>query len=173
MIPEILTWSGQYINFEHPERSIFLIEDIAHALSNIGRFTGHTSRFYSVAQHSVLVSLNVAPEHRLAALLHDASEAYCGDVATPLKRMMPEYKQIEERMERAIFEQFGLPFPMDPAIKLADLTLLATEKRDLMPKTEHEWALLSGIPRLSSAIWPVRPEVAKQMFLDRYKELTT
>lgn len=171
MIPQILTVSGNYFSFTHPEQSTYTIEDIAHALSNITRFTGHIRQFYSVAQHSVLVSENVPQEHALAALLHDASEAFCGDIATPLKHLLPEYKVIEQRVEKAIFDKFGLPFPMHPCIKVADLTLLATEKRDLMPLSD-EWEIIKGVPRLPYSIWPVTPPMAKKMFLDRYKELT-
>lgn len=168
----ILTVSGDYFDFNNPEAHEFRIEDIAHALSNICRFTGHTRAFYSVAQHSVEVSYLVHPKHALAGLLHDASEAYLGDVSTHLKRMLPEYQVLEERVEAAIAKAFGLQYPLDEAVKRADLRMLVTEKRDLMKAskdTSVEWPDVKVAPIY---IDPVSPFEARAMFLARYNELT-
>lgn len=168
MKSEILTVSGNYFNFLDPDNSVYTVNDIAHSLSHINRFTGHTRIAYSVAQHAVLVSYLVPPEHALAALHHDDSEAFLGDVSSPLKQMLPEYKVIEERVERAIFAKFGIPFPLHPCIKHADLIMLVSEMHSLMPSG----IILDGITPLEAKIKPWTSKVAKAKFIARHYELT-
>lgn len=175
MKPNILTSSGTYFDFLEPEKSIIDIETIAHALSHICRFTGHVKKFYSVAEHSVLVSYLTPPEHAWAGLLHDAAEAYIGDVVAPLKRLLPDYKVIEARVESAVLANFGLPAELPAAVKLADLCALATEQRDLMPAHDDawEWETIPGVQPSEQSIVPMSPKVAKAFFLMRFKQLTT
>src|SRR4051812_16747726 len=133
----IATYSGRIIRPLDPNPADFSIEDIGHALSNSCRFTGHTIEFYSVAQHCVLVSQIVPSELCLTALLHDASEAYLSDIARPIKQQQEfgdPYREVESRIEAAIAERYGLVYPYPQEIKTADMILLRSEQRDLMPE---------------------------------------
>lgn len=173
MRPDILTCGGRYFPFLEPDTAHFSVPEIAHALSNICRFTGHTREFYSVAQHSVIVSHLVPRQHALHALLHDAAEAYLGDVAKPLKHCLSEYKAIERGVEAALFRAFGLPAELPECIKHADLIMLATEQRDLMPHHDDEWACIAGIEPLREVIKPMLPGQAEYLFLHRYEYLAS
>jgi 5'-deoxynucleotidase YfbR-like HD superfamily hydrolase len=170
MAPEVLTFSGFYFNFQEPQLDTITIEDIAHGLSLCCRFAGHSRAFYSVAQHSLILSRLVPAEFALAGLLHDASEAYLGDITRPLKERLPQYREIERRVERAIFARFGLAYPLPPAVKHADLVMLATERRDLM-RPNGTWPILAGIEPLPETITPMDSDRAKALFLHRFGEL--
>jgi hypothetical protein len=126
-------------NYE-PGESEVVIEDIAHALSNKCRFSGHSLRYFSVAEHSVIVSLLCPQDIALWGLLHDASEAYLIDLPTPLK-YLPEfawYRKLEEKVTNVIMNRFSLPQKEPKLVKTADKTCLVTEKRDNMRVT-FEW----------------------------------
>jgi len=153
-----------------PQPEDICIEDIAHALSNICRFTGHTKHFYSVAQHSYYVSHQVPQEHALAALLHDASEAYISDVSKPVKELgvMGAYKQIEHLIMQAIAQKFGIQYPFHESIKEADERMLFTEKRDLLPPMDWGWTR-EPYKEEVIAFSPIHAEIE---FLKRFYELT-
>ena len=171
MNPTILTHVGNVFDFLRPEQCLFAIEEIAHALSHLCRFTGHTREFYSVAQHSVHVSYLAPKEHALAGLLHDAAEAYLGDVASPLKALLPAYQDIEAKVEQSLLKSFGLDIHLPPSVKQADMQILVTEMRDLMP-SHVPCAMPGGFQPLPNVvITPWSSADAKRAFLARYKEL--
>jgi hypothetical protein len=169
--PWITTVSGKRFFYEHPEDFAFDPEDIAYALSNICRFAGHTRAFYSVAQHCVLVSEIVPPSLALQGLLHDAAEAYTGDVVGPLKSLLPDFKfEIEVPTEEALFGQLGVPFEMNPMVKVADLMALATEIRDLMPAPTLMWS--QGLPPpIMRRIVAWSPRHARERWLAKWATL--
>jgi 5'-deoxynucleotidase YfbR-like HD superfamily hydrolase len=169
--PTILLSGGEYFDFLDPGSCAFRIEDIAHGLSNICRFAGHCRDFYSVAQHSVHVSQLVPPEHAFAGLMHDAVEAFVGDMAKPLKDLLPEYRAIEHAIEAVLFQQYGLPLPMHRSIKEADIVMLATEQVALM-RNRDDWQYTRGRTPADIEIVPMPPAQAERLFLDRYGELT-
>jgi hypothetical protein len=170
--PDILTKSGQYFDFIHPERYRIEITDIAHALSNVCRFAGQCRTFYSVAQHSVYVSRIVPEEDAFAGLMHDCAEAFIGDVARPLKLMLPEYKVIEKRVERALFAGLGLPEKLPASVKLADRQMLLSEQAALLPPHDDQWSILEGIdPAPGIIVTPLWPDEAYAAFMERYYEL--
>lgn len=151
------------------------IHDIATGLSRLCRFSGHTRHFYSVAQHSVLVSQLVPPALALWGLLHDASEAYLGDVPSPLKRLpcYREYREAEGRLLACIADRFGLgsPFP-PPEVKIADTLALGAEVRDLMSPRLPIWqdCFLPPTWQIQTII-PFAPEEARVQFLNRFWSL--
>lgn len=169
--PVIQLADGSYFDLDMPVATPLRIEVIAHSLANQCRYTGHCNRFYSVAQHSVLVSQIVPPELALTGLLHDAAEAVLGDVARPLKQMLPEFKELEDRIEGIIFHQWGIPQPLPQEVKDADMVMLATERRDLMEEQQTEWGPTVGYEPLAETIMPWSPGEARWRFWDRYCEI--
>lgn len=145
------------------------VRDIAHSLALQSRFNGHCLRFYSVADHSIRVSRIVPEADALWALLHDAAEAYIGDLPRPVKANAPEFRGIEDRLLLVVAQAFGLPWPMPPSVRLADDRLLATEARDLMAPPPLSWSLREE--PLAERIEPLGWEAAEAAFLARYREL--
>lgn len=128
----IRTHSGLYVNVFDPKPDMFVIEDIAHALSMQTRFGGHLPKFYSVAQHCVLMSQKMHPSHQLAALLHDASEAYLIDIPRPIKQRLSNYKEVEDSVMKIIAQKFGFKYPLHEKVKEVDEFMLQWEWNRLM-----------------------------------------
>ena len=145
--------------------------DIGHALSLLCRYGGHVDRFYSVAEHCVLMSKSVAPEHALAALLHDATEAYVVDVPRPLKRYLDGYREIEAAVWGAICVRFHVAGDLPKEVKDADDRILLTERNALMSRTRHAWAQESLDP-LDVVITGWSPPEAERRYLNRLTALT-
>lgn len=144
--PTILLGSGHYFDFLEPAGSRFTLLDIARGLGNACRFAGQCDRFYSVAEHSWHASWLVPQPLAFAALMHDATEAFIGDMTRPLKSLLPVYKQIEQDIAEVIAHRFLLGDQCEhPLVKRADLQLLAAEQQEMMPPHDDAWSCLEGI----------------------------
>jgi hypothetical protein len=157
----MVTACAQELHLTSPALGHIVAAGIGHSLAQINRFTGHASRPYSVAEHSLLVVEILEREHGitpatldgcnclLAGLLHDAHEAYTNDLSSPAKAAVgPAWRQFESHLERVVQTAFAVRTAMHrhgERIKQADLQALATEKRDLLPATPTPWASLQGI----------------------------
>ncbi len=173
----IQTYSGKAAHLLNPVPSEIDIEDIAHALSMICRFTGHVHTFYSVAQHSVLVAELLPESMQLQGLLHDGHEAFIGDISSPLKRTLKDNgarevcHQLQEGFDFAIYRALGIPLPTrttKQAIHDADLAMLMAERRDLMKPARpfKAWnAELEALTPAPNLIEPWSQADAKAEFL--------
>lgn len=166
------TYSGEPFYPLDPWGSEVEIIDIAHALGMVCRYNGHCRRFYSVAEHCVLLSYTVDPEHALWALLHDAAEAYIGDMVRPLKHQMPNYMEAEDRLFEAIAAKFNLPGQMPDQVKEHDTRIVVDEREQLMAPSHLPWALLDGCAPLGVTIEGWDPIMAGEKFLARFHQLT-
>jgi hypothetical protein len=169
----MITYTGQIYWPGDPIPDEVHLEDIAHGLSMLCRYAGHTLHFYSVAEHSIHVSYMVPRELALEGLLHDASEAYLCDLIRPVKRHCPDYQRLEMKNALAIRERFSLPLLEHPLVAHADKNILLTEYRDLLPEIPSGFLWTwEGVldPTVELKLW--HPIIAEEKFLQRYKELT-
>lgn len=180
------TLTGARIDYSNPHPSSINIDDIAHGLSQLCRWHGQTDRFYSVAQHSVLLSM-VVPAHMSqtvegityyelvnlakAALLHDAAEAYTGDIPSPIKDMMPDFvEMIEMPLLEAIFERFELSTGLLPYITPYDKAICGNEVETLFRNVAP--SELAGVQPIEGLIIdPLPPLEARRLFFQRFKDL--
>ena len=184
--PWIQTYTGRAFYPLNPGRSDISIADIAHALSMQCRFTGHTRRFYSVAEHSLRVSglidrLNGGMEDShpsaLWGLLHDASEAYLVDVPRPIKHMpeLAQYRKLEHETMMSVALTFGLSCVEPPEVKEADNIMLAIEARDLMAPLRPGWeqwdSYIALAPQGYHVRYPMTPDQAELAFMARFHTL--
>ncbi len=164
------TFSGRRFYPLKPRAEDVCLEDIAHALSMICRFGGHCPMHYSVAQHSVLVSFEADHDDQLWGLLHDASEAYLGDMIRPIKHQlaMGAYRDAEAAVMACVCERFGLDPRMPLSVRNADRRVLATEARDVR-ELSGKMDFMPSPLRAKIIPWPAG--LAKQQFLLRAAEL--
>lgn len=174
----LTTYSGHHFDPLCPDPDLICIEDIAHALSNVCRYGGHADMFYSVAQHSSLMS-SYCP-HRLAraCLLHDAAEAYVGDMVRPIKHgteLGEVFTEIEDYLLHMIFEKFDVPVNHLPAVEQWDRFMLRWEQRDLRPRTleadGYWYTEAEGGVSPAHQLVGVSPAAAKHDFLRMYSLL--
>lgn len=172
--PWMQTVSGGRFHPLNPAPSDVNVGDIAHSLALLCRFNGQSDRFYSVAEHSVLISRQFTDQTTaLWGLLHDGTEAYVGDMITPLKKIFPEFKTVENKVKDAIIARFGLVITSDieKQVKAADTRILLTERDALMSNTREPWEMDGVIEPLEATIAGWTPEEAKTQFLRRFAEL--
>lgn len=158
----IKTLSGKQFNLFEPTREMVDIHDIAAGLSNKGHFSGLTPSFFSIAQHSIMVCDEysfwepyIDPHLKLLALLHDAAEAYIGDMIKPLKVRIPQFIEVEENIQKAICSRFALDYSSLHLIKSADIFIQEVEYN----------AFYRG-----GRITYLNPDQAGKIFLDRFNE---
>jgi hypothetical protein len=147
-----------------PRSEEISITDIAHGLSNTCRYNGHTQPFYSVAQHSVLVSQNCSLKNRKWALLHDAAEAYIGDMIRPMKKYFPLFIEIETRIMECVCKKYGLPLEIPAEVSEMDNRILLNERRDLGFKDVPQWNI-TGKPLPIPPIEALTPEESYNFFM--------
>lgn len=139
--------SGEFFDYQHPERTRITPVDIAHGLANTCRFGGQSRTFYSVAEHACLVAWRLRQQNQgintqWIGLHHDDAEAFMGDIPRPLKAFLPEYQVLETKVMQVICDQLALGFdPAEPhpVVKAADNWALAAEAYHLLPSKGLNW----------------------------------
>lgn len=169
--------SGKYIDLLNPQIDQFTFSDIAGGLSNLCRYGGQCEPFYSVAEHSVHCA-EVAQNDKLplrviqAVFMHDAAEAFCGDVIRSIKKIIKGYDEIEYSLVRLISEKFDVnPFSHHDAIKEIDNAMLFCEKRQLFSQDDVEWIGESESRVITCRICGWDPAEAEHQFTKKAKEL--
>ena len=173
----ILTHRGHHFSFIDLSGNVYDIKDIAHALAMTCRFGGMSLWHYSVAQHSCHIAEELFRETGDAALaldglMHDAEEAYMGDMTTPLKRVMPEFRELSGHVDKEIRKMYkfsGVPMEMQPLTKEYDTRILLDEKTYLLPQSGIAWDIEKTHSPLGIHIPQLSPHVAEQRFLELFK----
>lgn len=169
------TYSGGRVSVMNPQPEEINIQDVAIALAKQCRFNGHCSEFYSVAEHCVRgaklalewYGLGVAKEF----LLHDATEAYMGDMIRPVKRMIPQFEEMEQVFWKAISTKYKVPYIHSAEVHYLDNVMVTWEKRDLLPNAE-EWPNLPDISKLDlPRLLPYDWKTAQRRYEDLFNEL--
>lgn len=166
--PSITTYTGREFPLLEATVDDINIRDIAHALSNTCRYAGHCALFYSVAEHSCRLSFLVPEQLRLEALLHDASEAYLGDIPTPLKKLLPRYRKIERRINEVIMLKYDLR--RSTLVRKYDKLICTPEVTSLLVNGHPGWEL-EPFQHQDIIPWPGR--VAEEWFLQFFERYTS
>jgi uncharacterized protein len=169
----VQTYTGKPFFPLDPSPYLIDIEDIAHSLSMLCRYNGHVRRFYSVAEHCVVLSHTVDPEHARWALLHDAAEAYIGDMVWPLKEEIPEFKQVEAGIMGAICARFDLDPVQPEQVTEHDRRIVIDERDSLMALGYRPWPALEGFAPLRVTLEGWDPARASSEYLSRFQRLFT
>jgi uncharacterized protein len=167
------TYTGKELTFLDPKEDQICLEDIVNNLAKICRFAGNVSRFYSVAEHSVILAKKVLSEggseqEALGALFHDATEAYLCDVARPIKKHLGNYMEIEQGLQDVIFSKFGLE-PMSQRVEDWDINIVADEAAELF-QSVPDWVKYYEPLGVQITGWSC--DKAEIEFLKMYNKLT-
>lgn len=171
--------SGRSFYVLDPRPEDIVVQDIAHSLSNLCRFTGHGDRFYSVGEHSVHCAriarkLGLTTLQQLYALGHDASESVMNDLARPVKQNIPQYKEIEDNVMKVMWEVMGLPEPSEEdyhIVKMLDNTLLLHELQQLMKRDVNNYPEVEHFPIFVDLTYGYGAGESKADFLTIYNSL--
>lgn len=170
------TWLGNAVDLLNPHPASIDIEDIAHHLSLTNRFTGAIRCPYSVAQHSLYVSMMLSGPDQLHGLLHDAHEAYLGDISTPLKNASDRQwiNILSRNLDSVIYERLDLELPDIETclrIKRADMQAMADEKAFLKPNSTSDWREYGLPPPAGDITVALDWRESKQAFIERFWRL--
>jgi len=175
---QMQTFTGKIVDLQSPTPDVVDIEDVAHALSMICRYGGHCDEFYSVAEHSVVLeefAARISPKESLFFLLHDAAEAYLGDVVSPLKKVLTSFVELEKLWRMlAIGARYDLSTTpeMEDQLVLLENRLVPHEVWSLFHPVSEYWTRLYQEPepgQVTIRCWD--PREAKRRFLDRFRAL--
>lgn len=171
--PYMEVYDGSQFTVGSVEENEYRINTIAHSLSNICRYGGHSKKFYSVAEHSIIMADHVydtTGDKVLAyeALMHDAAEAYMGDIPRPLKYRLPDYLDTLAKVEKSIAEKFNFPYPTSKSIKELDARMIKTERKQVMRPSGNKW-FHDSLEPLNIRVHFQTPVEAKECFLDAYE----
>jgi hypothetical protein len=166
----VQTYTGVKFYPIEPNFKDVYITDIAWSLSHQCRYTGHSNKFYSVAEHCIYVSEQVPQEFKLWGLLHDASEAYLSDIARPVKAFLPSYKVIENKIMEAVCKKFKMSVDMPTIVKEVDLRILGDEQRQFLPYPPESWTFTGKPLGITFKYNSLTPEEMYYKFLDYFEK---
>lgn len=174
----LMDGSGRFIRPFRPECKEVDLNVIGTALSRIMRFFGQTE--LSVAQHCVNMAkiffFQGEIEFAKQALLHEIAEAFMGDLASPLKKAFPIYKEIEEYLIKKVYLCYGLSYPMAKEVHVLDKSIMINEALKFMPNSQYWLSFGSGVDKrllelAGVVLSPWDAETAKQEFMNMAKIL--
>lgn len=174
------TFTGLRFDVFAPVPNMVDVRDIAHALSLKCRYNGHTSRLYSVAEHSVRLCDYMRRDHTrqtaLAALMHDCAEAYLPDIVRPIKGELPGWQYVEDNVEACIVRALNLPYPWPQSVKEADTRIIQDERRALLLPIQwgKEWNKVEPLGIDIPAVFVKEDALAQSWevaFLERWESL--
>ena len=173
----IRLYSGKYLDLANPRPEDFTLADVARGLSHICRFGGQIGRFYSVAEHSCHCAFLAlmdgrGPSAALACLMHDAAEAFVGDIVKPLKVMLRGYDEVEKSVECTIARKWGIDFDTTAGVvKEIDRSMLIAERRALFSADKAKWTGEDAVKKVQVNIGCWSPDLAMRLFIQQAKEL--